>query len=121
MGCEDPRKKQIERIDADAEIMGRASAAVNEVVRNSTDCEVAKPLLTEAYQRIDEARGQVRLAASQQTLEAHEDPGRPRRPDLPVADRGPPQGFQAPRATAGTKDSSPSGFQSMTRSCSALR
>ena len=69
VGCEDPRKKQIERIDADAEVMGRVSTAVNEVIRNSMDCEVAKPLLPEAYQRIDEARGQIRLAASRQTLE----------------------------------------------------
>jgi hypothetical protein len=70
VGCEDPRKKQIETIDADAEVMARVSTAVNEVVRNSMDCEVAKPLLAEAYQRIDEARGRIRLAANQQTLEA---------------------------------------------------
>ena len=69
MGCEDPRKQAIEKIDADAEIMGRVSTAVNAAVRNSTDCEVAKPLLTEAYQRIDEARGQIRVAASRTTLE----------------------------------------------------
>ena len=31
---------------------------------------VAKPLLGEAYQRIEEARGRIRLAASRQTLEA---------------------------------------------------
>ncbi len=69
VGCEDPRKQAIEKIDADAEVMGRVSTAVNEVIRNSTDCDVAKPLLTEAYQRIDEARGRIRVAASRQTLE----------------------------------------------------
>jgi CHASE3 domain sensor protein len=66
--CEDPRKKQIQTINTDAEVMAKASAAVSEVVRNETDCEVAKPLLTEAYQRIGEAQGKVQLAASQQTL-----------------------------------------------------
>jgi hypothetical protein len=70
VGCEDPKKRQIEKIDADVEVMSRVSVAVNEVIRSSPDCDVAKPLLTEAYQRIDEARGRVRLAASRQTLEA---------------------------------------------------
>ncbi len=70
VACQDPRKQTIERIDEDAEVMGRVSAAVNEAIRNSPDCEVAKPLLAEAYQRIDEARGRIRLAASRQTLEA---------------------------------------------------
>ncbi len=69
LGCEDPKKKQIERIDADAAVMGRVSAAVNEAIRNSADCAVAKPLLTEAYQKIDEARGRVQLAANQQLLQ----------------------------------------------------
>lgn len=69
LGCEDPKKKEIERVDADAAVMGRVSAAVNEAVRNSADCSVAKPLLTEAYQRIDEARGRVQLGANQQLLQ----------------------------------------------------
>ncbi len=68
VACEDPRKKQIETINTDAELMARAGTAVGEVVRNETDCEVAKPLLTEAYQRIEEAQGKVQVAASQQTL-----------------------------------------------------
>jgi hypothetical protein len=70
VGCQNPRKQAIERIEADTEAMGRVSTAVNEVIRNSPDCDVAKPLLAEAYQRIDEARGRIRLAASRQTLEA---------------------------------------------------
>ena len=68
-GSEDPKKQQIERVDADAAVMGRVSAAVNEAIRNSADCSVAKPLLTEAYQRIDEARGRVQLTANQQLLQ----------------------------------------------------
>jgi hypothetical protein len=69
VACEDPKKQQIERIVADAEVMARVGTAVSEVNRNSLDCDVAKPLLAEAYQRIDEARGRIRLAANQQTLE----------------------------------------------------
>jgi hypothetical protein len=69
-GCEDRRKKEIEKVDHDQEILRRAGAAVNEVIRNSTDCEVAKPLFTEAYQRIEDARQQVSVPASQQTLDA---------------------------------------------------
>jgi hypothetical protein len=69
-GCEDRRKKAIEKIDQDKEILQRVNAAVNEVIRNAPDCAVAKPLVPEAYQRIEEARGQVTAPASQQTLAA---------------------------------------------------
>jgi nitrogenase subunit NifH len=69
-GCEDRRKKAIEKVDHDQEILRKAGAAVNEVIRNAPDCEVAKPLLTEAYQRIDDARRQVTVPASQETLDA---------------------------------------------------
>ena len=69
-GCENPREKAIETIGQDEEIMRKAGAAVNEVIRNSTDCEVAKPLLTEAYGAIEKARREARIPASQQTLDA---------------------------------------------------
>jgi len=69
-GCEDRRKKAIEKVDHDQEILRKAGAAVNEVIRNASDCEVAKPLLAEAYQRIDDARRQVTVPASQETLDA---------------------------------------------------
>ena len=51
-GCEDRRKKAMERVGHDEELLRKVGAAVNEVVRNAADCEVAKPLMTEAYQRI---------------------------------------------------------------------
>lgn len=70
VGCEDRRKKAIEKVDHDQEILRKAGAAVNEVIRNSPDCEVAKPLITEAYQSIEDARQQVSVPASQQTLDA---------------------------------------------------
>jgi predicted aminopeptidase len=67
-GCEDRRKKAIEQIGSDEAIVKKASAAVNEVIRNSTDCEAAKPLLTEAYAAIETAQREATLPASQQTL-----------------------------------------------------
>jgi hypothetical protein len=70
LGCQDRRKQAIERVGEDEAILKKVNGAVNEVIRNAADCEVAKPLLKEAYGRIDEARPQLKLAASQQTLEA---------------------------------------------------
>ncbi len=69
-GCEDRRQKAIERIGHDEETLRRVGAAVNAVVRASADCEVAKPLLVEAYQRIEEARSELSAPASQKTLDA---------------------------------------------------
>jgi hypothetical protein len=69
-GCEDRRKKAIEKVDHDQEAIRKAGAAVNEVIRNQADCEVAKPLIPEAYQRIEDARKQVSVPASQETLDA---------------------------------------------------
>jgi hypothetical protein len=68
-GCEDRRKKAIEKVGHDEELLRKVGAAVNEVVRNAADCEVAKPLLTEAYQRIDAARVEATVPASQPTLD----------------------------------------------------
>jgi hypothetical protein len=68
--CEDRRKKAIEKVGHDEELLRKVGAAVNEVVRNAADCEVAKPLMTEAYQRIDAARGEATVPASQPTLDA---------------------------------------------------
>lgn len=71
-GAEDRRKKAIEKVDHDQEALRKVGAAVNEAIRNQADCEVAKPLLAEAYQRIEEARGEVSAPATQQTLDALE-------------------------------------------------
>ncbi len=68
--CEDPRRKQIEKIKEDEETIKKASAVVNEVIRNSTDCEAAKSLIPEAYQRIQEAALMVTAPAGQATLGA---------------------------------------------------
>lgn len=69
-GCEDRRQKAIEKIGRDEEVLRKVGAAVNEVLRNAADCEVAKPLLTEAYQRIADAGQQVTAPASRATLDA---------------------------------------------------
>jgi len=67
-GCKDRHKEAIDNVDHDAEAMRKASAAVNQVIRNSPDCTAAKPLMPEAYERIEEARRVVKAAASQQVL-----------------------------------------------------
>ena len=67
-GCQDRRKEQIDEVDHDAAAIKKASAAVNEVIRNSTDCAAAKPLFPEAYQRIEEARQLVDAPAPHETL-----------------------------------------------------
>jgi hypothetical protein len=67
-GCKDRRKEEIDKVDHDAAAIKKASAAVNQVIRNSTDCTAAKPLIPEAYQRIDEARQVVDAPATHETL-----------------------------------------------------
>lgn len=72
LACTDRRKEAIEKISHDEEIIKKASGAVNEVIRNSTDCETARSLVPEARQRIAEAREQVSAPATQATLGALE-------------------------------------------------
>jgi predicted Fe-Mo cluster-binding NifX family protein len=69
-GCKDRRKEAVEKVDHDAAAIRKASAAVNAVIRNSPDCTVAKPLIPEAYQRIDEALQVVDAPATHETLAA---------------------------------------------------
>jgi hypothetical protein len=71
-GCRDKRKEAVEKVDHDAQAISKASGAVNQVIRNSTDCAAAKPLIPEAYQRIEEARQVVDAPATQETLDALE-------------------------------------------------
>jgi hypothetical protein len=68
VGCEE-KQKAIENLAADQAVMKAASAAANEVVRNATDCSVAKPLVPEAYRQLAEAKQNARAAASQQILD----------------------------------------------------
>jgi hypothetical protein len=68
--CENRREKAIERIKDDEETIKKASAVVNEVIRNSTDCDAAKPLMAEAYKKIEEADKLVSAPATHATLDA---------------------------------------------------
>ncbi len=68
VACEE-KQKAMDNLAHDQEVMKAASAAANEVVRNATDCAVAKPLVPEAYRQLDEAKKNARAVASQQILD----------------------------------------------------
>jgi len=68
LGCEE-KQKAMENLAADNAVVKAASAAANEVVRNATDCEKAKPLIPEAYKQIDDARQNTKAVASHQILD----------------------------------------------------
>ena len=63
VGCEE-KQKAMENLGHDQEIMKAASAAANQVIRNATDCAVAKPLVPEAYRA--DRRGQEERAGGRQ-------------------------------------------------------
>ena len=63
-------EKAISKIKDDEETVKHAGAAVNEAIRNITDCDVAKPLIVEAYKRIEEADKNVSAPGTHQTLGA---------------------------------------------------
>lgn len=67
-GCDDPRGEAIDNVQTDAASVSKASGAVNEVIRNSTDCAAAKPLIPEAYERIEEARRVVDAPGTHEVL-----------------------------------------------------
>ncbi len=68
LACEDPNKKPIQQIRNDEAVLQGVNGAVNEVIRNSTDCSAAKPLMVEADRKIEEAGPQLEGAAAKQTL-----------------------------------------------------
>jgi hypothetical protein len=61
--------QQTADITADTQILREGNAAVNEVIRNATDCAVARPAITAADAKLDELAGRVRTATGRQTLE----------------------------------------------------
>jgi hypothetical protein len=67
---DDPRKKALDNIAHDEELIKKASGAVSEVIRNTSDCDAAKALIPEAYKRIQDAKQQTTVPASQATLDA---------------------------------------------------
>ena len=54
----------------DTRVLGEASSAANEVVRNAADCAAANPIIAEARARLDEAEPRLRTATGRQTLVA---------------------------------------------------
>ena len=68
LGCEQ-KQNAMENLAADNAVVKAASSAANEVVRNATDCDQAKPLIPEAYRQIEEARKNVKAVASVQILD----------------------------------------------------
>ena len=74
-GCakskEEPKDigEQMRDVAADQQVMQDAQAAVNEVVRATSDCELAKPAIAAAHAKLDEAARHVRTAAANSTLD----------------------------------------------------
>ena len=54
----------------DTKVLGEASAAANEVVRNAADCASANPIIAEARAKLDEAQPRLRTATGLATLAA---------------------------------------------------
>lgn len=61
--------EQMRDVAADTQVMEDAQAAVNEVVRATGDCELAKPAIAAANMKLDEAARHVRTAAANSTLD----------------------------------------------------
>jgi hypothetical protein len=75
----EPDKPEPERKDlgtavgettADTNALREANTAVNAVIRNATDCEVAKPAVAEAYAKLDEVDRLLKTATGKVTLAA---------------------------------------------------
>jgi hypothetical protein len=62
--------KDVGDATADTAVLRTASDAVNEVVRNAPDCEVARPLIPRANTSLDEAAKNVRTTTGRVTLDA---------------------------------------------------
>jgi hypothetical protein len=75
-GCtksKEPKTKtigdQTRDVEVDTRIMHDAQAAVNEVIRASADCELAKPAIAAANMKLDEAERNIRTASGNVTLQ----------------------------------------------------
>lgn len=63
-------EKRIEAVKQDEEVLHKVTAAVNQVVRASTDCEAVKGSLPEARQKLNEAASQLKEEGSRRILDA---------------------------------------------------
>ena len=71
-GKDEPKDigEQMRDVAADTQVMNDAQAAVNEVVRATGDCDMAKPAVAHAIAKLDEAGRHVRTAAGNATLDS---------------------------------------------------
>lgn len=60
--------EQMRDVEVDTQVMRDAQAAVNEVIRASSDCELAKPAIAAAIMKLDEAARNIRTAAGNNSL-----------------------------------------------------
>jgi hypothetical protein len=74
VGCKKPKDEpktigdQMRDVEVDTQVMRDAQAAVNEVIRASSDCELAKPAIAAANMKLDEAARSIRTAAGNNSL-----------------------------------------------------
>jgi hypothetical protein len=62
--------EQVAGVEADTAALREANGAVNEVIRNSGDCDLARPLIAPANTKLDEVGRRLRTAAGRATLES---------------------------------------------------
>lgn len=61
---------QVKAMEQDMNTMREATAAANDVIRASLDCDAARPLIPAANARLDEAARKMQTGSGQQTLDA---------------------------------------------------
>jgi hypothetical protein len=54
----------------DTQVLGEASNAAGEVVRNAGDCEIVVPIIAEAKSKLDQAEPRLRTVTGRATLDA---------------------------------------------------
>ena len=70
---EEDRQKDIGQqtadITSDTQVLGEASAAVNDLIRVQDDCEAARPLVPKANAALEQATARVRTVTGRTTLD----------------------------------------------------
>ena len=70
---EESRQKDIGQqtadISSDTQVLGDASAAVNDVIRVQDDCDAARPLIPKANAALETASSRVRTVTGKMTLD----------------------------------------------------
>lgn len=61
--------QQTADITSDTRVLEDASAAVNEVIRNQDNCDVARPAIVKANAELEKAEGRIRTITGRTTLD----------------------------------------------------